>query len=306
MKSPPPHPIHSTLFPSYLVQTWCTWCLTHPPPPIHSTPPTLCISWPMKDLHLCQPLLQQGPHWLLFLDIFGRRRGLVPRSPCVYTHTQEQAVTEWMRESQDEWGSVASLPRILPSHSYASTLVFFHGPTEQVFLPSIQLVLIKALTALTSGLAACSGFCSCKQSAGAQTVPAVCLPAEQTLSLDDQKAQLSPLIYFCSHAWFCAEMPELSYSISVSWMFFQVRRGWGMRWVGETASSSHVAPFVNELWMSWTTGGWDSLCETPVRFVDCLGAAYLQVKSVMHLSVSNHQHLSCVCDATHKCAFQRL
>lgn len=34
-------------------------------------------------------------------------------------------------------------------------------------------------------------------------------------------------ILFCSHAWLCAEMPEVSYSISVSWMFIQVRGGEG-------------------------------------------------------------------------------
>lgn len=40
----------------------------------------------------------------------------VPHSPSVYTHS-EQAVTEWMRESQGDWGSLPSLPCILTSSS---------------------------------------------------------------------------------------------------------------------------------------------------------------------------------------------
>lgn len=110
----PPHPFKS--FPSYLVQTWCTWCLTHPPPPIHSALPTLCISWPMRHLHLCQPLLQQAPHWLLFLDIFGRRRGLEYLVLPVFTHTHTGAGSNWVNEGESRWMReccfFASHPRI--------------------------------------------------------------------------------------------------------------------------------------------------------------------------------------------------
>lgn len=67
-------------------------------------------------------LLQQPPGWLLFLGIFGRGRGLEYRSASVYTHS-EQSVTEWMRESLRERGSVACLPCILASRSIPTAML---------------------------------------------------------------------------------------------------------------------------------------------------------------------------------------
>lgn len=46
----------------------------------------------------------------------------VPRSLSVYTHS-EQPVTEWMRESQGERGSVACLPCILASRSIPTAML---------------------------------------------------------------------------------------------------------------------------------------------------------------------------------------
>lgn len=46
---------------------------------------------------------------------------------------------------------------------------------------------------------------------------------------------------FCSHAWLCAEMPEVSYVISASWMFIQVRRGEGWTgWEGMRLLEAHM------------------------------------------------------------------
>lgn len=72
-------------------------------------------------------------------------------------------------------------------------------------------------------------------------------------------------------------MSEVSYFISVTWMFIQVSKGRGMSWVGggERARGSRVARFVNECeevdnwWLRRDSG---NLSETSsVRFVDfCL------------------------------------
>lgn len=126
MNETSPHPFKA--FPSYLLQTWCTWCISQPPPPTHSALPSLYVYWPMKDLHLPEPLLQQAHNWLLFLGIFGGRRGLEYLVLFLFTHIQEQTVTDWMRESRGERGSVAFLPCILATHSYAFTPLFFCGP----------------------------------------------------------------------------------------------------------------------------------------------------------------------------------
>lgn len=86
MNEIPPHPFKA--FPSHLLQTWCTWCVSPSPPLTHSALPTLYVSTPMSALRLSQPLLQQAPDWLLFLGIFWKEAGIrVPRSPSVYTHT---------------------------------------------------------------------------------------------------------------------------------------------------------------------------------------------------------------------------
>lgn len=74
-------------FPSYLLQTWCTWSVSQPPPP-----DTLCSSHFVhppsnKGNLLSKPLLQQASDWLLFLDIFGGRRGLEYLVLPVFTHT---------------------------------------------------------------------------------------------------------------------------------------------------------------------------------------------------------------------------
>lgn len=90
----------------------------------HTCPCPLCTSPPpMRALCLSQPLLQQVPDRLLFLGIFGRRRGLEYLVLPLFTHIWEQAVTEWMRESQGERGSVASPTCILASHSIPTAML---------------------------------------------------------------------------------------------------------------------------------------------------------------------------------------
>lgn len=121
MNEIPPHPFKA--FPSYLLQTWCTWCVSQPPPLTHLALPTLCVSHPMRALCLSQPLLQQAPDWLLFLGIFRRRRGLEYLVLPLFTHIRQKAVTEWMRESQGERWSVASLPCILASHGIPTAVL---------------------------------------------------------------------------------------------------------------------------------------------------------------------------------------
>lgn len=54
--------------------------------------------------------------------------------------------------------------------------------------------------------------------APAQSVPALCF------SVGRNAPHPCSVLNFCSHARLCAEMPEVNYLISVSWMFIQVRR----------------------------------------------------------------------------------
>lgn len=131
-----PLPISSPfkVFPSYLLQTWCTWCTSQPPPPTHSAPPTLCIFQPMSSHCLSMPLLQQGLDLLLFLDIFGRRRGL--EFLVLPLFTLSRAGSNRVNEGEsEERGSAAALPCILASHSDASTVALFRGP-RRLFSPS--------------------------------------------------------------------------------------------------------------------------------------------------------------------------
>lgn len=52
----------------------------------------------------------------------------------------------------------------------------------------------------------------------AQSVPALCFSVGRNAPCSRS------VLNFCSHARLCAEMPEVNYLISVSWMFIQVRR----------------------------------------------------------------------------------
>lgn len=131
----------------------------------HTQPCLLCISPPpMRAFGVSQELLQRSPDWLLFLGPFGRRRRLEYLVLPLFTHIEEQAVTEWMESGGTrECGFSALHPRIpQSSHSHAFTLLFFHGPRNRFLFACVQLVLIKASTALTRGLS--DGFGFCKQS----------------------------------------------------------------------------------------------------------------------------------------------
>ncbi len=293
MKSPP---FHSKLF-LHIFFKLCAHGVSHPPPLTRSALPTLHISPPMTPLCVSQPLLQQAPDWLLFLGIFWKEAGIgVPRSLTVYTHTQERAVTEWMRESPGERWSVASLPCILAfpkhSHIYASRLLSCTRSLSSSF--SMHLFSscwskepVDCLLAVDSAQAS---------SIGAQSVPAVCFSVKHAESDDDLKALLScSVLFFCSHAWLCAEMPEVNYFISVSWMFIQVSRGerWtGWEW-GELARGSHVG-FVNECvevdswWLRWVGFslkhllGFFDLIRDPHAYYTACGWVHAATRKISH------------------------
>lgn len=191
---------------------------------------------------------------------FWKEAGIrVPRSLSVYTHS-ERAVTEWMRgESggERECGFSALHPCVPQhSHSYASILLFFHGPLNSLF-PSVQHVLIKASTAITSGQPAYSGFCSGKQDRSAASVLSVALSEQAG---DNEKARLYhsvllllPCLTLCWNA-----RSELCHLRIVDVHSGKERRG--MNWVGgdETARGSHVACFASvKRWTNvWDSGQW--------------------------------------------------
>ena len=127
--NPPLHPIRAS--PPCLLQTWCTWFVSQPLPPSHSALPTECIPPPMRSLRLSQPLLQQPSDWPLFLGMFGRRRRLEYLVLPLFTHTEEQAVTEWMRESQGEHRLLC----LASSHPSAFLPLCFHSLLLLLLLP---------------------------------------------------------------------------------------------------------------------------------------------------------------------------
>lgn len=129
MNPPPTSPDPFKAFLPYLLQTWCTWCVSLPPPLTRSALPTLYIARPMSALLVSQPLLQQAPDLLLFLGIFRSRRGFEYLVLPLFTHIREQALTEWMRESRGEWCLTSLHP-----HSYASIPSFCRGPPHCFFL----------------------------------------------------------------------------------------------------------------------------------------------------------------------------
>lgn len=182
MKSPPPpsRPLHPfKAFPSYLLQTWCTWCVSLPPPPTHSAPPTLYISPPMRALRLSQPLLQQAPDWLLFLGIFGRRRGLEYLVLPLFTHTQG-AGSNWVNEGESGGARQCGFSALHPLHPTAFPQLCFHSlvlpwTSEQFFISICSARTDQSFHSSTNQWTVCSLLDFAQASSkGAQSVPAVC------------------------------------------------------------------------------------------------------------------------------------
>lgn len=184
MKSP--HPFKA--FPSYLLQTWCTWCVSLPPSP-DTLSPAYFAHLPANESPLSPPASAAAHAWLdAILRHFWKEAWIrVPRSPCVYTHTS--AGSNWVNEAESRAvRKCGSLPCILASHGIPTAMlplscssvdlwtVFFH-----------QLLLIKALTTLTSGVSACSGFCSGKRYRSTNC-PCCLFLCEEAVSEHDQKA----------------------------------------------------------------------------------------------------------------------
>lgn len=163
MKSPRPF----KAFPSYLLQTWCTWCVSLPPSP-DTLSPAYSVHLPANEGPLSPPASAAADAWLdAILRYFWKEAWIrVPRSPCVYTHTS--ASSNWVTEAESRAvRKCGSLPCILASHSIPTAMLPLSCSSVDlgtVFFSSVQLLLIKALTTLTSGVFACSGFCSGKRS----------------------------------------------------------------------------------------------------------------------------------------------
>lgn len=166
-----------------------------------------------------------------------------------------------MRESQGERWSVASLPCIFasPQHSSscASTLLFW--TSEQFFFSCICSARTDQSSRSTNQWTVCLQWILLRQAVKEHKVSllSVSLWNRQSRRMTGKLCSLAQF-YFCSHAWLCAEMPEVSYFISVSWMFIQVRRseGWD-GWEGARLLEAHM---LLVSWMSvkkWRTGGWD-------------------------------------------------
>lgn len=135
---------------------------------VHMVCLTTSIPWHAQPCLLCTSPGQWGPSispasaaanaWLAaILRYFWKEAGIrVPRSPCVYTHAS--AGSNWVNEAESRAArECGSLPCILASHSIPTEMLPLSRSsidlwTVGFFFSSVHLLMIKALTALTSGV----------------------------------------------------------------------------------------------------------------------------------------------------------
>lgn len=119
MKSP--HPFKA--FPSYLLQTWCTWCVSLPPSP-DMVSPAYFVHLPANEGPLSPPASAAADAWLdAILGYFWKEAWIrVPRSSSVYTHTS--AGSNWVNEAESRAvRKRGSLLCILASHSFPTAML---------------------------------------------------------------------------------------------------------------------------------------------------------------------------------------
>lgn len=120
----------------------------------------------------------------------------VPRSPSVYTHmgAGSNRVNEGESGGARECG-FSTLHPCIPqhSHSYASTLLFFHGPLNS-FSVSICSARTDQIFTSTNQWTVCSLWILLRQAVQEHKVSL--LSVEQAVPEDDHKAQLSHSVLF--------------------------------------------------------------------------------------------------------------